>query len=839
MAGSRAGLKGGGFLPRWLLLGAALAGAALPARAGLLDLLRGTNDEVRITRTGHGIAHIEASSEEGIAYGIGYAHAQDHFCATADLLVTLRGERSRWFGAETSGTLGMRSLPNRVIDFFVRAHMDDTQLAQAWRAASPEARAQARGVVAGFDRYLEEHHDHLPADCAGAPWVQPMTLAEFRRMGEAMMIEAGVGAWADAIVAAQPPRADGVPTKPAWLPIPPVDGPPGLARQERPDGSNAFAFGRDASLNGQGLLLANPHMPWNGPDRFWQVHLTIPGRLDVMGATLGTLPFVAIGFNPALAWSHTVSTGRRFTLHELHLVPGNPRAYVVDGLVEPMTQRTVHIAERGADGRLEAREQVFWSTRFGPVVVAPTLGLVWTPAIAYALQDVTAGNARWLDTWRAIDRAGDVVALRGALALQGVPWMATVAADRAGHVLYTDTSAVPDLDAGRILDCAPSREAVRLWERAGLRVLDGSRSGCDWARDPGSLVPGAIAPARMPALVGDDWVQSTSDGSWLANPAAPLVAGFPPLLGATGVPLALRSRAALRDITARLEGRDGRALHQRMGPEELARLLLTDTNFAAGIVLDDLLAICPQAPSEATRAGCAVLAQWDRRDDLHSRGAHVFREFWRRAQSLPELWRVPFDRKDPIHTPLGLNVVGHRASPTLRNAVFDALGQAVHAIRAAGFALDAPLGDLQRRTGPAGPVPLAGGEEFEGVLNVLATTDVMPLTRAGYAIDTGTSYLQIVAFEEDGPVAWTLLPYGQSSDPASPYAFDQLPAFSAKQWYIVPFKAADIAAERVAEVLTLRFRASGRDGGEPARPPGAAGEESGSRATGAGTDGAL
>jgi acyl-homoserine-lactone acylase len=306
MAGRLAQLKAAAPLALALALGA----PAPHARATLLDVLRGADDQVQITRTGHGIAHIQAADEEGLAFGIGYAHAQDHFCATADQLVTLRGERSRWFGAEASGTLGMRSLPNRVIDLFVRAHMDDARLAQAWRAASPQAQAQARGVVAGFDRYYEEHHDHLPAECAGAPWVQPMTLAEFRRMGEALMIEAGIGAWADAVVAAQPPQADGVPTRPAWLPIPPVDGPPGPTRTERPYGSNAFAFGRDASLNGQGLLLANPHMAWNGPDRFWQVHLTIPGRLDVMGATYGTLPFVAIGFNTSLAWGHTVSTGR-------------------------------------------------------------------------------------------------------------------------------------------------------------------------------------------------------------------------------------------------------------------------------------------------------------------------------------------------------------------------------------------------------------------------------------------------------------------------------------------------------------------------------------------------
>jgi len=33
-------------------------------------------------------------------------------------------------------------------------------------------------------------------------------------------------------------------------------------------------------------------------------------------------PFVNIGFNKDVAWSHTVSTAKRFTLYQLQLVPG-------------------------------------------------------------------------------------------------------------------------------------------------------------------------------------------------------------------------------------------------------------------------------------------------------------------------------------------------------------------------------------------------------------------------------------------------------------------------------------------------------------------------------------
>ena len=50
---------------------------------------------------------------------------------------------------------------------------------------------------------------------------------------------------------------------------------------------------------------------------------------------------MTIGFNKDVAWSHTVSTGKRFTLHELTLAPGDPTAYLIDGKPEKMTSRTV------------------------------------------------------------------------------------------------------------------------------------------------------------------------------------------------------------------------------------------------------------------------------------------------------------------------------------------------------------------------------------------------------------------------------------------------------------------------------------------------------------------
>src|SRR5260221_636350 len=71
---------------------------------------------VQIQRTMHGVAHIEAPDYESLAYGVAYAHAQDNVCQTADHLLTIRGERSKFFGPAGQSLLGLRPLPNDQIE---------------------------------------------------------------------------------------------------------------------------------------------------------------------------------------------------------------------------------------------------------------------------------------------------------------------------------------------------------------------------------------------------------------------------------------------------------------------------------------------------------------------------------------------------------------------------------------------------------------------------------------------------------------------------------------------------------------------------------------------------
>ncbi len=746
-----------------------------------------------IQRTAHGVAHVDAPELETLAYGLAYAYAQDNVCMVADQMVTARGERSRWFGPSARGLLGRRLLPNEQIDLFVAAHMDDAALARSWtRDASADAQALARGYVAGYNRYLADHAGRLPATCNGQPWVRPMTAEDHRRSTEITMTQAGVAALADALLGAAPPPRQGAAVAPQVTAADAAAAMREAGLLDSPLGSNAWAFGRDVTANGRGLLIGNPHFPWSGVNRFWQVHLSVPGRLDAMGAAIGLFPMLSIGFNSDVAWSNTVSTGKRFTLHELALVPGDPTSYLVDGQPRKMSSRNVRIAVRQPDGSLADKTHTVWSTLWGPVVVVPRAGLTWSPSRAYALKDVNAGQARAVDVYLAQAAARDVAGLRDALKTLGTPWVNTIAADRHGNVLYADVSTVPDVDAAHLERCAPSAPARALRRAAGLVVLDGSQSACDWRHDASSAQPGAIPFERMPKVVRSDWVHNSNDSFHFTNPAHRF-GGISPLVGEPIVTRP-RTRSGLQEVPALLA-------RGKVTPRAAQAAMLANRNFMAQVVLPDLLAACGSAPpaNADARDGCAALAAWDSTNEVEARGAHLFREFWRTAREIPGVHRVAFDPAQPVATPAGLKM----ADPAVAGRVWDALSKAVTDVRRAGFALDASLGTVQRPQITGEPIALHGGDEFEGVLNNLGNQFAPGISARGLPIDYGTSYLQSVTFDERGPVVQAVLTYGQSTDPQSPHANDQMRLFSRKQLPVLPFHAEDIVKTRIGEVLRL------------------------------------
>jgi acyl-homoserine-lactone acylase len=220
-----------------------------------------------------------------------------------------------------------------------------------------------------------------------------------------------------------------------------------------------------------------------------------------------------------------------------------------------------------------------------------------------------------------------------------------------------------------------------------------------------------------------------------------------------------------------------------------------------------------------------VLANWDRRFDLDSRGAALWREF---MGGFPEtawmdaghLFAVAFDPEDAMGTPSGL-----AAEPsTGDDPVVHALGHAMRVLAAAGIAPDAALGDVQWADRGGRRVPIHGGGESDGLLNVIVPTGALPpaslepvpeaaisipgrvstgLAEGGYRVTYGTSFLMAVELTAAGPQGRGLMAYGQSGDPRSPHHSDGTEAFAAKATRPLLFDDDDIAADPELRTFTL------------------------------------
>jgi acyl-homoserine-lactone acylase len=788
----------------------ALAGCSNNGGYTTPEVLPGPQFEATIQRTSYGIPHVSAGTLAGASYGLAVAYAQDNLCLLADQILTNAGERSRHLGPDATVRPGT-TLTNVRSDLVNRFLLDEAAQKQLYSSVSIEAKQLISGYVAGYNRVVRETTGKLPAPCTGAAWVRPMTELDMYRLISAQAIQSGYGAFLAGIYDAAPPAvaAGGAAPSSANNPRPAnAEISAALAfinaYNSRPEmGSNAYALGRDATDDGTGLLLGNPHFPWSTTSRFYQFHLTVPGSVDVMGASLGGFPMVNIGFNRNVAWSHTVSTGRRFTLFEMTMQGGT--SYITDGVARPLTRRTVTVDVRNADGSLSTRSRDFYASHHGPVLVGN--GLTWGATRAYSIKDANADNARMLDQWLLLARATSVADVQAALRLvNGLPWVNTIAADRVGNAFYADISVTPNVSNSLIATCSTSPTAQAFLANRTI-MLDGSKAACEWPLDPASGRP-LLATADMPQLTRADYAANSNDSAWLANPAA-LNTSFSPIVGFGAREQSLRTRLAFTQIAERLAGTDGKP-GRRFNMANLEQVFFDNRNYSAELVADALVALCRTTPSATSSAGrvvnlapaCTVLGNWNKRFNLDAVGVPVFREFWRIARTTPSLWSVPFSATDPVGTPRGVN----SSNPAVAAALLKALADSVEKLTANGTALDVPLRSVQYALagtvlGASTRIPIDGGDEFEGPFNKM--TPAAGLTVAGYTpIVSGSSYIQIVGFDAAGPVARGVLTYSQSTDPSSPHYADQTALYATGKFAPLPFSAAQIAAD--PNLKTLR-----------------------------------
>ena len=570
-----------------------------------------------------------------------------------------------------------------------------------------------------------------------------------------------------------------------------------MAPVREPDyGSNGWGIGAEDSSTDGGLLLSNTHFPYEGQRRWWESHLTIPGQVNVYGASLIGITAINIGFNEDIAWTHTVSGTPRFTAYVLDLEPGNPTRYLVDGQPVDMEARTYTITVPSFGGDLVEESRTLYRSQFGPMINAPIVG--WTEQVAFTFRDANHNNLAMLPTWFGMNVASDLDSFKTAHRDEhGIPWVHTMYTDSAGTAFYTDSASAPNLSAAAwagYFDFVEEDTFANLFADNGAILLPGGDPTYEWVDAPGTRMPGLVPFDEAPSLERPDYVANANNNHWLSHATTPLE-GYSPIFGEERESRSPRTRQNLRYLEnigegagadglwtlAELESAalDGRAsMAELLAPSVAQRCDQLDAGLKAAYPVDGGMV-------DLTGA-CASLAGWDGAVDLDGIGAALWREFLGSGAftredlwgDTPVLFEVGFDADEPLATPHTL-AAAPSESP---DPILDALAVAAKRLLDAGFAVNTPLGDMQFQLKGGLPYAVPGGREAEGAIAISdhgtggddtllpreprgevlnAATD---LTVDGYQVNRGNSFILAVQFVDGAPQARAVMTYSQSQD---------------------------------------------------------------------------
>jgi penicillin amidase len=379
-------------------------------------------DSVTIRRDGYGVPHVSAGTERGLYYGNGYAVAQDRLAQMEKYRRTAKGEMAE--------LVGPRALD---ADRETRAN-GYTQAEREAQLAALDSRLQAmlRSYADGVNAFLQQgEKDGLPGEVQKlgvkvAPWQPADSLAigqmmarrfggggggELRNLQILSLLKLTFGdqapkvfddlVWlndpaAPATVPAEESSADPLragmgarrvggaarltpppPGQFALTPARPEEVEPGRAVADLEAelafaranglptrwGSYAIAVAPAKRAARSAALVGGPQMGFATPQIAHEVHLAGAG-CNVIGMGFAGVPGVLIGHNERVAWSTTTGVGDLEDIFVETLDPADPHRYRFKGEWRPMERRVETIAVRG---QAPVTQEVF-RTVHGPVV---------------------------------------------------------------------------------------------------------------------------------------------------------------------------------------------------------------------------------------------------------------------------------------------------------------------------------------------------------------------------------------------------------------------------------------------------------------------------------------
>lgn len=471
-------------------------------------VVAGLHGEVGIVRDADGVPTITAQNDDDLAFGLGYAHAQDRL---------FQMELQRRYGAgRLAEIFGAGAVPvdtqMRVLGLYRAAEA-------AFDKLSPQVQQGIQAYCAGVNAYLATRGALLPPEFLLLRFSpEPWTPADVLVWGKLMDFQLG-GNYRGELLRARLAKTVSSADMEFLYPDYPKDAPRTLAalaplyrklplRQlyaAMPEAmgphfaSNNWVVDGAHSVSGKPLLANDPHLEFSTPGFWYLARLKTPEH-DIEGGTRAGTPFVVIGHNEKIAWGFTTTTADIEDLYIEKLDANDPNRYMVADASLPFRTRQETIKVRdGAPVTLTVR-----ATRHGPVVSDMLPPGTIDSGYALALQttflddDDKSAEALW-----DIDRATDWTSFRDGLKNLVGPPQNIVYADTGGTIGFIAAGRIPIRKGGEGWLPAPGWSGDYDWE--GFIPFDQLPQGTNPPSGHFVSANNKIVPDSYPYFIGRDW----------------------------------------------------------------------------------------------------------------------------------------------------------------------------------------------------------------------------------------------------------------------------------------------------------------------------------------------
>lgn len=684
---------------------------------------------VTIYRDSYGVPHVYGPTDASCVFGYIYAQAEDNFWQIEDSYIRGLGRASEVYGDRTLSD----DMLNRALEIprLAKAEYDRT---------SGRARELSDALSDGLNYFLAHNPQVKPRLITHfEPWY---SFAFSRFTIYQQFIYGKSGLKVDEIKSAvqaldSTGAAAGSSTVSLNIPLNGLDEP----QEEAIVGSNMWTVTPSKTTSGHALLFINPHQPFFGPGQWYEGHVHSGEGWNLSGASFFGSPYPSIGHNEYLGWSHTVNDPDIVDLFiEKFDDKKNPLSYQYGNDHRLATEWTDTIAVKTAKG-VEPRAFKFRKTHHGPIVSVRE-----GKPIAVKLARLEEGG--WIDEWYKMGKAKNMAEFKAAMSMCAIPMFNAMYADREGNIFYIYNGAVP------------KRSTKFDWSKP----VDGSNPEAEWN--------GYHSFDELPQLTNPKtgFMQNcnqtpfttTADG----NPAKD---GFPNYM--TKETDNARARISRRILST----------HEKFSFDDWARAGLDTTVLESETQIPLLVADWEKLktvdPARAQKLADAIaeLKAWDHVSTIDSKAMTLFALTFERAGRLLAQ-RVKDDW-------LRIRALEEVIADLKRDfGTWQVAWGEVNRLQRIQSG-----GEIESFSDAKPSLPIAGAPGTVGIVNNFYTRPVEGQKRR-YGV-AGTSFVSVVEF---GPKvqARSLLVFGESADPKSPYNFDQAQLYSKKQfkpaWFTLP-----------------------------------------------------